>query len=133
MSKSRRKSTRRNSRADAISANVAPGRVTAHFDNPQAAAEAAAHASSAVAAQMEATGQGPAAASAAVAQGTDRAGRRLAAQHGHAGSSEAADGMGGEDGLLQLAPAADVPADATAAVDDGDPISWAMRNFNLRS
>ena len=133
MSKKRQKPTRDNTRADAIAANVAPSQVSARWQSPREAAEAAAHASSAVAAQMRATDLGPESASNAVAQGKDQAGRKRAAQRGHAGSQEAAEGMAGESGLQDLATATDAPADATAAIEDGDPISWAARNFNLRS
>lgn len=132
MAKARRKSKHRVTRADAIAANVAPDQVSPGFQSPRAAAEAAAHATSAVTAQMRATGEGPQAASLAVAEGSDRAGIQRAAAQGRAGRKEAAGGIGAEDGLRELATAADAPADATATIDDADPVSWAARNFNLR-
>jgi hypothetical protein len=119
------------SRADAIAANVRPEAVSAEYPTARAAAEAAAHATSAVAAQSRAAGQGPAEASRAVALGSDEQGRALARRQGHAGPAEAAEGLGREDGLQRLEPAARPPADATAAVDELDAVSQAARNFTL--
>lgn len=119
-------------RADAVAMNVAPQRVARlRADTARAAAALAAHATSAVAAQHRAGRDATPAASAAVAAGTDRAGRWAAAAGGTPDDEAVAGAASAQQGLQGLDTGEPAPTDDTAAVDSSDPIVQAARQWTV--